>query len=161
MAQYLQGLMEEGMGSVETPPAGSGRVGTAAWSNLPPYHTATRYNSKPRHHTHHSAATLANYPQHRHARVSRPGGANRGHVAGDVEAWATSVEDYRSICGWAHPSVTPYYASLCNTEVQQRIDARWASKCCRHSSTTEAIDVVISVYQYTFVSSGLGGIPSL
>ncbi|KAG0725898.1 hypothetical protein GWK47_037680 [Chionoecetes opilio] len=37
-------------GRVETPAAGSGRVGTAAWSNLPPYHNATRYTPSPASH---------------------------------------------------------------------------------------------------------------
>ncbi|KAG0715195.1 hypothetical protein GWK47_012494 [Chionoecetes opilio] len=61
------------------------------------------------------------------------------------EAWATSVEDYSSICGWAAPTAAPYVRLLCNTEVQQRIDARLGKQVFRQLSTTETIYFVRSV----------------
>ncbi len=61
------------------------------------------------------------------------------------EAWATSVEDYGSICGWVPPMAAPYVRLLCNTEVQQRIDARLGKHEFRQLSTTDAIDIVRSV----------------
>ena len=61
------------------------------------------------------------------------------------EAWATSVEDYSSICGWAPPMAVPYVRLLCNTEVQQRIDARLGKHEFRQLSTADAVDIVRSV----------------
>ena len=61
------------------------------------------------------------------------------------EAWATSVEDYSSICGWAPPMAAPYIRLLCNTEVQQRIDARLGKYEFRQLSTADVIDIVRSV----------------
>ncbi|MPC97959.1 hypothetical protein E2C01_093306 [Portunus trituberculatus] len=37
-----------------------------------------------------------------------PGGATMGMLLATFEAWATSVEDYRNICGWALPVAAPY-----------------------------------------------------
>ena len=61
------------------------------------------------------------------------------------EAWATSVEDYSSICGWVSPMAAPYVRLLCNTEVQQRIDARLGKYELRQFSTADAIDIARSV----------------
>ncbi|KAG0727752.1 hypothetical protein GWK47_033991 [Chionoecetes opilio] len=115
MAQYLQGLMEEGMGGVETPPAGSGRVGTAAWSNLPPYHNATRYTPSPDITPATQQQLWPTTRQHRPPPPPGPGGATVGMSPATFEAWATSVEDYSSICGWAAPTAAPYVRLLCNT----------------------------------------------
>ncbi|KAG0720921.1 hypothetical protein GWK47_047473 [Chionoecetes opilio] len=145
MAQYLQGLMEEGMGGVETPPAGSGRAGRAAWVHL-------RHTTTPRVYTPSPDITPATQQQlwpttqqHRPPPSSRPGERTVGMSPATFEAWATSVEDYSSICGWAAPTAAPYVRLLCNTEVQQRIDARLGKQVFRQLSTTEAIDVVRSV----------------
>ncbi|KAG0719885.1 hypothetical protein GWK47_049590 [Chionoecetes opilio] len=145
MAQYLQGLMEEGMGGVETPPAGSGRAERAAWSNLPPYHNATRYTPSPDITPATQQQLWPTTRQHRPPPPPGPGGATVGMSPATFEAWATSVEDYSSICGWAAPTAAPYVRLLCNTEVQQRIDARLGKQVFRQLSTTEAIDVVRSV----------------
>ncbi|KAG0718624.1 hypothetical protein GWK47_052077 [Chionoecetes opilio] len=145
MAQYLQGLMEEGMGGVETPPAGSGRAGRGAWSNLPPYHNATRYAPSPDITPATQQQLWPTTRQHRPPPLPGPGGATVGMSPATFEAWATSVEDYSSICGWVAPTAAPYVRLLCNTEVQQRIDARLGKQVFRQLSTTEAIDVVRSV----------------
>ncbi|KAG0711777.1 hypothetical protein GWK47_019913 [Chionoecetes opilio] len=148
MAQFLQGFMEEGMGGVGTPPADGGRVEAATWSMPPPYYMdrATRYTPSP-------DITPATQQQLWPTTLQRrllppppgPGGATVSMSPATFEAWATSVEDYSSICGWAAPTAAPYVRLLCNTEVQQRIDARLGKHVFRQLSTTEAIDVLRSV----------------
>ncbi|KAG0720682.1 hypothetical protein GWK47_048030 [Chionoecetes opilio] len=126
MAQYLQGLMEEGMGGVEMPPAGRGRAwGTARGPICRHTNNATRYTPSP-------DITPATQQQlwpttrpHRPPPPPGPGGATVGPCRRQTfEAWATSVEDYSSICGLGGTHSGPYVRLLCNTEVQQRIDAR-------------------------------------
>ncbi|KAG0717436.1 hypothetical protein GWK47_054451 [Chionoecetes opilio] len=119
MAQYLQGLMEEGMGGVESLRQVAGALGTAAGPTCRHTTSPNALYTKPRHHTSHSAATLAKTRQHRPPPPPGPGGATVGMSPATFEAWATSVEDYSSICGWAAPTAAPYVPPFCNTEVQQ------------------------------------------
>ncbi|KAG0713416.1 hypothetical protein GWK47_016283 [Chionoecetes opilio] len=133
MAQYLQGLMEEGMGGVETPPAGSGRVGTAAWSNLPPYHNATRYTPSPDITPATQQQLWPTTRQHRPPPPPGPGGATVGMSPATFEAWATSVEDYSSICGWASPQRQPYVRLPLYTRCKQRHYARLGKQCSGNS----------------------------
>ncbi|KAG0728654.1 hypothetical protein GWK47_032029 [Chionoecetes opilio] len=138
MAQYLQGLMEEGMGGVETPPAGSGRAERAAWSNLPPYHNATRYTPSPDITPATQQQLWPTTRQHRPPPPPGPGGATVGMSPATFEAWATSVEDYSSICGWAAPTAAPYVRLLCNTEGNSACRA-WERKCSAISTTGQRV----------------------
>ena len=69
-----------------------------------------------------------------------PGGATVGMSLAKFEAWATSVEDYSSICGWAPLMAAPYVRLLCNTKMQQCIDVRLGKHEFRQLSTADAID---------------------
>ncbi|KAG0728345.1 hypothetical protein GWK47_032666 [Chionoecetes opilio] len=120
------------MGGVETPPAGSGRVRTAAWSNLPPYHNATRYTPSPDITPATQQQLWPTTRQHRPPPPPGPGRATVGMSPATFEAWATSVEDYSSICGWAAPTAAPYVRLLCNTEVSNSdINARLGKQVFR------------------------------
>ncbi|KAG0715121.1 hypothetical protein GWK47_012681 [Chionoecetes opilio] len=147
MAQYLQGLMEEGMGGVETPPAGSGRAGKSRVVQLAAKTTTPRVYTPSPDIT--SATQQKLWPTTRQHRPPPP--QDQGERPGTCrrqlfEAWAPSVEDYSSICGWAAPTRHLMYASFVKKRCNSSSTRAWGKQVFRKTfKTTEAIDVVRSV----------------
>ncbi|KAG0718158.1 hypothetical protein GWK47_000806 [Chionoecetes opilio] len=117
------------------PPAGSGAVGTAAWVQSAAIHNATRYTPSP-------DITPATQQQ----LWQRPGSIAH-HLLQDqgeqpwacrrqrFEAWATSVEGLQQHLRLGGTHSGTLCTPPCNTEVQQRIDARLGKQVFRQLST--------------------------
>ncbi|MPC31969.1 hypothetical protein E2C01_025270 [Portunus trituberculatus] len=85
-------------------------------------------------------------PSHRPlAPLSGPRTATQGMSPAAFEAWAVSVADHGLICGWFPPLAAPYLHLLCDSSLQQRIDARFDKQDFRQLSASAAVEVVRSV----------------
>ncbi|KAG0713649.1 hypothetical protein GWK47_015731 [Chionoecetes opilio] len=102
MAQYLQGLMEEGMGGVENASGSSGRVGRAAGPTCRHITTPRVIHQAPTSHQPLSS-TLATTRHIAHHLLQDQGERPWASSPATFEAWAPSVEDSAASAVGRHP----------------------------------------------------------
>ncbi|KAG0717192.1 hypothetical protein GWK47_054950 [Chionoecetes opilio] len=146
MAQFLQGFMEEGMGGVETPAAGSGR----GKHPRGPCRRHTRATPRVTH-----QALTSHQPLSSNSGQRPCSGAH--HLLQDQgeRPWACRRQRLRhgppvsrttaASAAGRRPQLHLMYASFVTQRCNSASTRAWASKCFRQLSTTEAIDVVRGV----------------